>query len=80
MSRPKQGNICRMHGTQHKDPLFKGDYFYVICTKAMKLTFKAVSGPFSKIEQYSISSIDQVLEGDEAMMAYREIMNPKGKE
>lgn len=80
MPRPKKGDICRIFASHAHDSSYEGGAFYVVCTGAKGMFFNSVSGPFEKITQYPISAIELILEDEEAMRVFRQLMHAKTKE
>lgn len=74
MNKPKKGDVCRIFASHFRDPNYEGGSFNVLCVRTSKSFLISVSGPFEKLEQYPLSAIEAVLEGEEAMKAYRKLM------
>ena len=78
MPRPKRGSICEVQNIYGQD----GDAAtkMVFCTNVGKVFFNSVDDPDSRIMQYPVSTVVRILEGEEAMVAYRKWKQQKQKE
>ena len=74
MAKPGKGSICEIYSKTEADTLEN-----VICTRTSKNFFWSIDGPEAKLVQYPLSAVRRILEGPEAIRAYRKIMRNKGK-